>query len=85
MTSIKEVKGAGHAAAKAMMVKDKCKDAGEGDRSYMQTGEMGHGIRRCQRRKAEAHELFAGKDCAAEGQNKGSNWNYTLKGRINGG
>jgi hypothetical protein len=63
-----EVKGACHATAEAMMVKDKRKQARNGYRPGVQSGEVGQRIDGCQGSEAQAQELFAGKDCAAEGQ-----------------
>ena len=63
-----EVKGAGHAASGAMDVKDKGKEAGDGDGPDVHAGEAGQGVGGRERGKSEAQELFAGEDCAAQGQ-----------------
>ena len=68
MAGIEEVEGTGHAASGAMVVKDEGEEAWESDGPYVQAGQVGERICGRQRGEAEAHELFAGEDCAAQGQ-----------------
>ena len=46
MAGIKEVKGTGHAAAEAVVMKDKRKQTGDGDGTRMEAGEVGQGVDR---------------------------------------
>ena len=68
MACPQEIKGAGHAASGAMAVKDQGEEARESDGPNVQADQMGERICGRQRGKAEAHELFAGQDRAAQGQ-----------------
>jgi hypothetical protein len=63
-----EIEGPGHAAAGATVVKDERENAGQRNGAKVHTGEAGKGVSSGERSKAEAHELFAGEDCAAQGQ-----------------
>jgi len=68
VTGPKEVKSAGHAAAGAVVVEDEGENAGKGDGPNVQAGEMSKRVQGRQGGEPEAHEFFAGHDCAAQGQ-----------------
>lgn len=72
-----EVKGASHATAQAMMVKDKRKKAWDSHRTEVQADQVRKRVGRRERGKAEAHKLFATEDDAAQGQT-GSPWSLEV-------
>jgi len=63
-----EVKGSGHSAAEAMMVKNEGEKTRQRDRPNMHSSEMGECVGRGERSKADAQKLFAAENDAAQSQ-----------------